>query len=122
MADAHVDFSESERAIIISAKEDYLSLGQAELEVHARDNEVSARQVVEGLVERGYLEMIEIEQTTATRELRHVELSECLKILRDSKSWIPPLELGPRFFTLIATKKGEAAFYEFIGVRKDTTA
>lgn len=105
-----VEFSPEEEAIIVSAKEDYLSLGQAVLE--------APRDVVMTLFRRGFLRLLELEQDeTGTREIRSVD-AEADAILENPVSWTPPLQQGPRFFALAATQKGEEAFFQIIGRRR----
>lgn len=108
------NLSEVEKAILIAANEDYLSLGQADLE--AKGVGVgSARPAVLTLLKQDYVYLYEIEQNDRTTEVQRFTLEDALRIVENDDVWTPPLELGERFYALFATPKGELEFKRLIG-------
>jgi hypothetical protein len=108
------NLSDVERAILIAANEDYLSLGEADLE--ARGVGVhSAKTAVLRLLQQDYVHLYEIEQNDTTEELQRFTLEDASRIVDGDDAWTPPLELGARFYALFATPKGKREFNRLIG-------
>jgi hypothetical protein len=105
------ELTSEQEAVIVSASEDYLCLGEAEFE--------APRAAIIELLKQGFVQLLEIEQDDrGTRELRSFDINEdSMAILHRSESWVPPLERGSRFYAIFATEKGQKAFRRIVGVK-----
>jgi hypothetical protein len=113
-------FSPEEKAVLISANEDYLTLADAVLEMipfssSDRTQEVAAH-TIRDLIERDYIYVTEMQETAKERrEVRRLDKEVSLAILEEPANWSHFNLQGASYYALSPTDRGRQAFRQLIG-------